>query len=87
MSHNRKGTNLMSTISVDIFAVDPLAFYLRNDVFVALHSSDPPPIENLVERLAPVLGKLNATERQALRSRAKLMAIHAMAVEQALGPE
>jgi hypothetical protein len=77
----------MSNVTVDIVAVDPLALFFRNDVYVKLHSPDPPPIEALVERLAPVVAKLDVKERQDLRSRAKLLAAHAIAIEKALGPE
>ncbi|SDH78403.1 hypothetical protein SAMN04487926_10821 [Paraburkholderia steynii] len=77
----------MLSIGMELFEIDLLTVAAFSKVYSKLHSPDPPPIEVLVERLAPALGELDETERSVLRSRARLLAAYAVALEKAFGSQ
>ena len=77
----------MPTVTVDIRAVDPLALILPTELYLKLHAPDPPPMEQIIKRLEPVLGQLSEAERREVARRKVLLQTHLNAVDQVLGPK
>jgi len=75
----------MPKITTEIQAIDPLAILLSNEVFVRINLPRPPELEVIVERIAPALQGISATERTQTLARAKALGAYAAAVEKALG--
>ena len=75
----------MVKTKADISAIDPLYLLLGEELYIRLTLPDPPPVETLAGRLAPVIATLGEDERKALRMRANGMARYTAAIEKALG--